>query len=156
MPSGESLVRQFLHGQRFFEEEFGRRCTEFWLPDTFGYSAQARPPIAGPPHLPCSFPRSCTVRASSSFSLKSSGTPLALQFLFYNHQSWNLFNKPTMHSFLWEGLDGTRLFTHFPPADTYNAEADVNDVLKSAANYNGTLCVCVCVCSRASVRERSQ
>lgn len=38
--SGESFVRQFLHGQRFFLKEFGVRCREFWLPDTFGYSAQ--------------------------------------------------------------------------------------------------------------------
>uniref|UniRef100_S4RK52 Uncharacterized protein n=1 Tax=Petromyzon marinus TaxID=7757 RepID=S4RK52_PETMA len=40
LPSGESLVRQFLLGQRFFLHEFGARCDEFWLPDTFGYSAQ--------------------------------------------------------------------------------------------------------------------
>lgn len=40
IPSGESLVRQFLLGQGFFEKEFGKRCREFWLPDTFGYSAQ--------------------------------------------------------------------------------------------------------------------
>ena len=40
IPSGESLVRQFLHGQRFFEREFGRRCREFWSPDAFGYTAQ--------------------------------------------------------------------------------------------------------------------
>ena len=40
MPSGESLVRQFLYGQRFFESHFGQRCTTFWLPDTFGYSSQ--------------------------------------------------------------------------------------------------------------------
>src|SRR6266567_186025 len=40
MPSGESLVRQFLYGQRFFESHFGQRCTTFWLPDTFGYSTQ--------------------------------------------------------------------------------------------------------------------
>lgn len=40
IPCGESLVRQFLMGQGFFEVEFGRRCREFWLPDTFGYSAQ--------------------------------------------------------------------------------------------------------------------
>ncbi len=38
--SGESFVRQFLLGQRFFLKEFGVRCKEFWLPDTFGYSAQ--------------------------------------------------------------------------------------------------------------------
>ena len=32
------MVRQFLYGQRFFREEFGVTCKEFWLPDTFGYS----------------------------------------------------------------------------------------------------------------------
>ncbi|GCB63176.1 hypothetical protein scyTo_0011577 [Scyliorhinus torazame] len=40
LPSGESMVRQFLQGQRFFQQEFGKYCCEFWLPDTFGYSAQ--------------------------------------------------------------------------------------------------------------------
>lgn len=40
IPSGESLVRQFLLGQRFFMDNFGMQCKEFWLPDTFGYSAQ--------------------------------------------------------------------------------------------------------------------
>lgn len=34
IPSGESLVRQFLIGQRFFQQEFGMTCKEFWLPDT--------------------------------------------------------------------------------------------------------------------------
>ncbi|KAL0968906.1 hypothetical protein UPYG_G00273490 [Umbra pygmaea] len=40
LPSGESMVRQFMEGQRFFKNEFGNYCKEFWLPDTFGYSAQ--------------------------------------------------------------------------------------------------------------------
>jgi len=40
MPSGEALARQFLYGQRFFESHFGFRNKTFWLPDTFGYSAQ--------------------------------------------------------------------------------------------------------------------
>lgn len=40
IPSGESFVRQFLHGQRFYQQELGVTCKEFWLPDTFGYSAQ--------------------------------------------------------------------------------------------------------------------
>ena len=35
-PCGESLVRQFLFGQRFFEKQFGARSEVFWLPDTFG------------------------------------------------------------------------------------------------------------------------
>nr|KAF6387832.1 mannosidase alpha class 2C member 1 [Myotis myotis] len=40
LPSGEALVRQFLQGQNFFLQEFGKMCLEFWLPNTFGYSAQ--------------------------------------------------------------------------------------------------------------------
>lgn len=40
LPSGEALCRQFLYGQRYYEKNFGARCKIFWLPDTFGYSAQ--------------------------------------------------------------------------------------------------------------------
>ena len=38
LPSGEAMTRQFLYGQNFFEEEFGKRTEVFFLPDTFGYS----------------------------------------------------------------------------------------------------------------------
>lgn len=40
MPSGESLVRQYLYGQRYFKDRFGSYCREAWLPDTFGYASQ--------------------------------------------------------------------------------------------------------------------
>jgi len=40
LPSGESLCRQFLYGQRYFKEKFGKICDTFVLPDTFGYSSQ--------------------------------------------------------------------------------------------------------------------
>jgi alpha-mannosidase len=35
-------MRQYYYGQKFFEKEFGTEflSKEFWLPDTFGYSAQ--------------------------------------------------------------------------------------------------------------------
>ena len=36
VPSGESLVRQCLVGQRFFKEEFGVVPRNLWLPDVFG------------------------------------------------------------------------------------------------------------------------
>ena len=36
--------------------------------------------------------------------------------------SWNRTNRFPHHSFLWEGIDGSRVFTHFPPVDTYNAD----------------------------------
>lgn len=37
VPSGEAFCRQFLYGQRYFQEKFNKRSTVFWLPDTFGY-----------------------------------------------------------------------------------------------------------------------
>lgn len=37
---GESFVRQFMYGQRFYLDQFGLHCKEFWLPDTFGYTPQ--------------------------------------------------------------------------------------------------------------------
>jgi alpha-mannosidase len=100
IPSGESLVRQFLLGQKFFEKEFGHKCTEFWLPDTFGYSAQL-------PQI-----------------IKGSG----MEFFLTQKLSWNLFNKMPSNTFYWQGLDGTSVLTHFPPADTYCSEANVKEV----------------------------
>ena len=38
LTSGESLVRQFMHGKRFFKEEFGVDNRILWLPDVFGYT----------------------------------------------------------------------------------------------------------------------
>jgi alpha-mannosidase len=107
IPSGEALVRQFVFGQRFFQQEFGITCNEFWEPDVFGYSA-ALPQI-----------------------LRGVGMPYFLTIKL----SWSQFNKISSHTFWWEGLDGSRVLTHFPPADNYNAEANVKDVLFSMTNY---------------------
>lgn len=107
LPSGESLVRQFLFGQRFFRREFGLTCEEFWEPDVFGYSA-ALPQI-----------------------LRQAG----IRYFLTIKLSWNQFNKLSSHTFWWEGLDGSQVLTHFPPADTYNSMADVKEVLYSASNY---------------------
>jgi alpha-mannosidase len=107
IPSGESLLRQFLHGQRFFEEEFGRRCNEFWSPDAFGYNGQL-------PQL-----------------MREAGmTRFLTQKL-----SWNRFNKPEHHTFTWQGIDGSEVLGHFPPADTYNSEATVPELRRSARDY---------------------
>jgi alpha-mannosidase len=107
IPSGEALVRQFMFGQRFFQQEFGVTCTEFWEPDVFGYSA-ALPQI-----------------------LRGVGMDHFLTIKL----SWSQFNKISSHTFWWEGLDGSRVLTHFPPADNYNADANVKDVLFSMTNY---------------------
>lgn len=107
LPSGEALVRQFLYGQRFFQREFGITCNEFWEPDVFGYSA-ALPQIL----------RKAGIRNFLTIKL-----------------SWNQFNKLSSHTFWWEGLDGSKVLTHFPPADTYNSMANVEEVLYSMTNY---------------------
>ena len=82
--SGESLVRQFLHGKRFFKEEFGVDSTILWLPDVFGYSA-ALPQI-----------------------MKKSG----IKYFMTTKISWNQFNKLPYDTFFWRGIDGTEIFTH--------------------------------------------
>uniref|UniRef100_A0A671FMG7 Alpha-mannosidase 2C1 n=1 Tax=Rhinolophus ferrumequinum TaxID=59479 RepID=A0A671FMG7_RHIFE len=105
LPSGEAMVRQFLQGQRFFLQEFGKICSEFWLPDTFGYSAQL-PQIM----------RGCGIRHFLTQKL-----------------SWNLVNSFPHHTFFWEGLDGSRVLTHFPPGDSYGMEGSVEEVLKTVA-----------------------
>ena len=94
MPSGESMVRQFLYGQRFFEEELGIRSHGVWLPDSFGYS----------PALPQLVRRA------------------GFDWFFTQKISWNQVNTFPHHTFLWEGIDGSRVLTHFPPMDTYNSE----------------------------------
>ncbi len=107
IPSGESLVRQFLLGQRFFKKEFGSYCREFWNPDVFGYSG-ALPQI-----------------------IRGAG----IEFFLTQKLSWNQFNRPTSSTFLWEGIDGSRVLTHFPPTDTYNAVITIEEVQKHTTNF---------------------
>ncbi|MGH9272486.1 MAG: alpha-mannosidase [Ilumatobacteraceae bacterium] len=94
LPSGESIVRQIVHGQRWFQSHFGRRCTEVWIPDVFGY----------PAGLPQVF---------------AAG---GLRRFVTQKLSWNRTNRFPHSTFWWEGIDGSRVLTHFPPVDTYNAE----------------------------------
>ena len=107
MPSGESLVRQFLYGQRFFEQEFGVRCRGVWLPDSFGYS----------PALPQLIRRA------------------GFDWFFTQKISWNQVNKFPHHTFLWEGIDGSRVFSHFPPMDTYNSQLSGMEVAKASRQF---------------------
>jgi alpha-mannosidase len=107
IPSGESLVRQFLHGQRWFESRFGRRCTEFWSPDAFGYNAQL-PQIMG------------SAGISRFFTQK----------LF-----WNRFTRPEFHTFVWQGPDGSEVLAHFPPTETYTSDAAVGELRRAVRDY---------------------
>ena len=44
-------------------------------------------------------------------------------------------NRFPHHTFWWEGLDGTRVLTHFPPVDTYNAEITPGEVVGSVERF---------------------
>jgi alpha-mannosidase len=107
LPTGESLVRQLLHGKRFFMKEFGYETKILWLPDVFGY----------PGNLP---------------QLMSEA---GCDFFLTQKLSWNDTNKPEHHTFIWEGIDGSRIFTHFPPADTYNGSFSPEEVEMSIRNF---------------------
>ncbi|KAF7713764.1 Alpha-mannosidase [Penicillium ucsense] len=107
MPSGESLVRQFLYGQRFFESRFGKRATTFWLPDTFGYSTQ--------------IPQICRLAGMSRF--------------FTQKLSWNNINNFPHTTFQWVALDGSQVMCHMPPSETYTAEAHFGDVKRSITQH---------------------
>ncbi|KAK5939733.1 Glycoside hydrolase, 38 vacuolar alpha mannosidase [Knufia obscura] len=107
MPSGESLVRQFLYGQRFFESHFGERCQTFWLPDTFGYSSQ--------------LPQICRLAGMSRF--------------FTQKLSWNNINNFPHTTFNWVALDGSQVICHMAPSETYTADANFGDVKRSVTQH---------------------
>jgi alpha-mannosidase len=107
VPSGEALVRQILYGEKFFQEEFGVKSTVLWLPDVFGYSA-ALPQIL----------QGCGIR-----------------YFLTQKLSWNQFNPIPHHTFWWEGIDGSRVLAHFPPADTYNGMMTPQELLHGERNF---------------------
>lgn len=106
LSGAESLARQFLLGRNYFREHFGEEAESpvLWLPDVFGY-AWALPQL-----------------------IKQAG----LDYFFTIKLGWNQYNRLPYDSFWWQGLDGTRVLTHFSTApengsaytSTYNAPAD--------------------------------
>ena len=84
LTSGESLVRQFIYGKRFFKDEFGVDNRVLWLPDVFGYSG-ALPQI-----------------------MKQCG----IDYFMTTKLAWNQINKIPYDTFMWRGIDGTEVLTH--------------------------------------------
>lgn len=114
VPSGESLVRQFLYGKKYIREKFGKETKLVWLPDVFGYSA-AMPQI-----------------------MKKSG----MKYFMTTKISWNQYNHFPYDTFWWKGIDGSEIFTHFitTPEDgswfyTYNGHMDPEEVVGVWNNY---------------------
>ena len=108
MPGGEALARQLVHGKRFFLDELGIETEEVWLPDSFGYTA--------------ALPQLVALSASRWFLTQKI--------------SWNQTNRHPHHTFWWEGLDGSRVFTHFPPVDTYNSELSGEEMAHLVRNFS--------------------
>lgn len=118
LTSGESLVRQVLYGKRFLKEEFDVDSKILWLPDVFGYSA-ALPQI-----------------------LQKTNTP----YFMTTKLNWNQFNQIPYDSFYWQGIDGSKVLTHFittisehynptPYYSTYNGLLDPYTVKGSFDRY---------------------
>lgn len=84
LTSGESLVRQFYYGKKFFKDEFGIDSRILWLPDVFGYSG-ALPQI-----------------------MKRSG----IDYFMTTKLAWNQINKVPYDTMMWRGIDGSEVLTH--------------------------------------------
>jgi alpha-mannosidase len=107
LPGGEALARQLVHGKRFFLEHFGIETRGVWLPDSFGYTA--------------AYPQLARLAGNEWFLTQKI--------------SWNQTNAFPHHTFWWEGIDGTRIFTHFPPVDTYNARFSGAEMARAVRTY---------------------
>ena len=105
--SGESMVRQMIHGKNFFRDEFGVEVKNVWIPDVFGYSA-AMPQI-----------------------MKRAG----VDYFLTQKLSWSQFNKFPYTTFMWRGIDGSSVLTHFPPENTYNSELMPDSLMQAEQNF---------------------
>ncbi|MBQ7598444.1 MAG: alpha-mannosidase [Clostridia bacterium] len=94
--SGELMARQFLKGQQFTRENFGYTSDSFWLPDTFGYNANI-------PQI---------MRGSE------------VKYFYTTKIFWNELNRFPFESFVWRGIDGSEVLTHFNRTHCW---PDVND-----------------------------
>lgn len=105
---GESLIRQFVYGTKFWKDEFGKEVNMLWLPDVFGFSGALPQIIRG-----CGCENFLTIKLS-----------------------WNKVNEFPYHSFKWQGIDGSEVLAHLPPAGTYNSSATPKSLRDAAGNYS--------------------
>jgi alpha-mannosidase len=99
---GESLIRQFVHGKRFFRDEFGVDCELLWLPDVFGYTGALPQILAG-----------CGIKYFST------------QKIFWAYKGGEIFPHNT---FRWEGIDGSEVLVHLH--NDYNSEMSPKHVIE--------------------------
>jgi alpha-mannosidase len=117
LSGAESLARQFLLGRTFFREHFGKHAESpiLWLPDVFGY-AWALPQL-----------------------IQQAG----LKYFMTIKIGWSQYNRLPYDTFLWQGIDGTQILTHFSTvrdfgsiyASTYNSMANANEAIGTWSNF---------------------
>jgi alpha-mannosidase len=109
LTAGESIVRQLVHGQRWFERELCGRHAVGWLPDCFGFTPALPQLLAG-----AGITAFCTTKLS-----------------------WSETNRFPHDLFWWEGLDGTRMLTHC--FGGYNGVTTPAALLEVWGRYRGRL-----------------
>lgn len=108
LTGGESLIRQFYYGKKFWKEEFGKEVDTLWLPDVFGFSGALPQIMKG-----CGCNNFLTIKLS-----------------------WNMVNKFPYHSFRWKGIDGSEVLVHMPPEGTYNSSGAPKAIAYAAGEYS--------------------
>jgi alpha-mannosidase len=103
----ESLVRQYLYGNRFFRSEFGIHTRVVWIPDSFGF--------------PFQMPQIWKKAQIEAFGTTKLG--------------WNQYNKFPYHLFNWQGLDGSEIMTVMHPG-TYCGNINPTDVKRQWDQFN--------------------
>lgn len=114
LTGGESLVRQIIKGESFFQEEFGVRSKSLWLPDVFGYCASL-------PQI-----------------LKKSGIP----YFMTTKIAWNQYNQLPNDTFMWKGIDGSEVFVFMPTACDFDKSLGNNIAFTDTRNtttYTGII-----------------
>jgi len=101
VPSGESLVRQSLFGQRYFQQKFNKKCTVGWVPDVFGFSGQL-------PQI-----------------LKKSG----MDYFVTTKLNWNDTNAFPYEIFKWTGIDGSQVIADKPRRDYTSSATDRDNII---------------------------
>ncbi len=113
LPDGESLVRQLLVGQRYFNQQYGVTARIGWNPDSFGYNWQ----------LPQIYKRS------------------GMDYFVTQKMHWNDTNQLPFRLFWWQSPDGSKVLTYFPTDyvhDNVNPTRISADFAESADRNPGT------------------
>lgn len=108
LPSGESLIRQFLYGQRFYQDEFGKMTEICWLPDTFGFSG-ILPQIL----------RKCGINYFYTAKLRR-----------------NSVNEFPFNVFFWEGIDNSKILSVVDAFGSYDGKMALEEITAGLKKYN--------------------